>query len=135
MENRRKLELVSGFLIAVTALLYIALLYVTLRPSLTGEIEPRPHLSQSVKVEDLEVCGINYSDDGSPATVDICGVTIIEDDANTAYLGILVFWMPEKILVSRGMLPDDLFEEGPFSREVDILGKETTLLRYGRAEL
>ena len=73
-------------------------IYIEIAPSLRDKTNPR--LSQSVQIVELDICGIHYSEEGIPETVEVCGAIEIKDDATVAYLDILVFWMPEKIPVS-----------------------------------
>ena len=76
--------------------------------------------SQSVKVDNLELCGISPAQEGVPESINICGTITNNEPGTTVRLLVYLYKMPNKVLVSRVEKDNKNFEEGPFTRELSL---------------
>ncbi len=101
------------FLIAIISIMLIVTYAINKAPNL-------PY-SRSAEITDLDICDISYSKTGTPKTVTICGFLNIED-GDFVKLSIIISRMPDKVFVSENPHDHDLFEQGFFSREINLDG-------------
>jgi hypothetical protein len=59
-----------------------------------------PPYSRSVQVENLNVCNIHYSEDGTPESVSICGFIINREPGTIVDLSINLYQLPSENFIS-----------------------------------